>query len=108
MRTFKEQLQKDFDNIFFNLDEFAEIHTVEGQEVSVVIDTDNLLELDLGKKEHSDGVYTDEKMLFIQKKDLDFEPVAGQHLNFDGEVYPILNVFEAMGGYTIILRSNED
>ena len=108
MRTFKEQLQKDFDNIFFNLDEFAEIHTVEGKEVSVVIDNDKLMELDLGKKDHSDGVYTDEKMFFIQKKDLDFDAVGGQDRDCDGGMYRILNVFEDMGGYTIILRSNED
>lgn len=30
MRSFKDQLEKDFDNTFFNQNEFAEIHDIDG------------------------------------------------------------------------------
>lgn len=108
MRSFKEQLEKDFDSIFFNLEEFAEIHLINNLEVPVVVDNDTLMELNLGKSANADGIFTDNKMFFVLKKYLNFEPVAGQHLEFDGEYYPISNVLEDFGGYTIVLTGNED
>ena len=46
---FKEQLQKDLDSVFFNLDEFAEIHRVEGKKIPVVVDSDQLNKLKKGQ-----------------------------------------------------------
>lgn len=108
MLTFKEQLEKDFDTTFFNLGEFAEIHEIDGKGVLVVVDNDKIIELDLGKMADTDGVFTDSKIFYVQKKDMEYEPVPGQIMNFDGEDYPILNVLEDMGGYTIILKGNQD
>lgn len=108
MKSFKEQLEKDFETTFFNTDEFAEIHELQGNEVPVVVDNDIIIALSLGKHADTDGIFTDDKMIFVQKKYLEFEPVAGQHLSFDGEIYPIKTVNEDMGGYTIILSGNED
>lgn len=108
MRNFKEQLEKDFDSTFFNLNEFAENHLVDDVEIPVVVDNDMIISLFLGKKVDTDGIFTDDKAFFVQKKYLDYEPVAGQHIKFDGQMYPIKSVFEDMGGYTIILSSNDD
>ena len=33
MKSFKEQLEKDFETTFFNTDEFAEIHELQGNEL---------------------------------------------------------------------------
>ena len=49
MRSFKDQLEKDFDSTFFNMNEFAELHNIDGKEVPVVVDNDTLLALNLGK-----------------------------------------------------------
>ncbi len=106
MRTFKEQLEKDFSAVFFNMDEFAELHSIDGKEVPVVVDNDTLLALKLGVNANSDGIFEDAKMFFVQKKDMDYEPVIGQIMDFDGETYPIGNIMEDFGGYTIILRGN--
>ena len=107
MRGMKEQFEKDFDSTFFNPEEFAELRTIDGKEVYIVVDNDTLLSLNLGKQADSDGIFTDSKMFFVQKKDLDFEPVVGQIIKFDGEMYPISNILEDFGGYTIILEGNE-
>lgn len=107
MRSFKEQLEMDFDNTFFNLDEFAELHTIDGNEIPVVVDNETLLQLNLGKTEYSDGIFTDNIMFFVQRKYLNYEPVIGQVIEFDGVAYPIDNVLSDTGGYTIILRGNE-
>lgn len=107
MRSFKDQLEKDFDSTFFNMNEFAELHNIDGKEVPVVVDNDTLLALNLGKNADSDGIFEDAKLFFILKKYLDSEPVIGQIMDFDGESYPIGNILEDFGGYTIILRGNE-
>ena len=107
MRSFKDQLEKDFDSTFFNMNEFAELHNIDGKEVPVVVDNDTLLALNLGKNADSDGIFEDAKLFFILKKYLDSEPVIGQIIDFDGESYPIGNILEDFCGYTIILRVNE-
>jgi len=107
MRTFKEQLEKDFHDTFFNLEEFAELHRVEGKEIPVVVDNETLLQLNLGKTAYSDGIFTDNIMFFVQREYLDYEPVIGQVMEFDGVTYPVDNVLSDTGGYTIILRGNE-
>lgn len=106
MRSFQEQLQKDFDSTFFNLNEFAEIHDIDGDKIPVVVDNDTLLQLNLGKTADSDGIFQDNKMFFVQKKYMQNQPVIDQIMEFDGELYQVGNVLEDFGGYTIILREN--
>lgn len=108
MRSFKEQLEKDMDSTFFNLDEFAENHNIDGKEIPVVVDNDRIIELSLGKMVETRGIFTDDILFFVQKKYLDYEPCAGQHMSFDGRIYPISDVKEDFGGYTIILSGNQD
>ncbi len=107
MRSFKEQLEKDFDNTFFNLNEFAEFHDVDGKKVPIVVDNDTLLQINLGKNADTDGIFQDNRMFFILKKYLDYEPAIGQIMEFDRETFQVGNVLEDFGGYTIILRGIE-
>ncbi len=106
MRSFKEQIGKDFPQTFFNPAEFGERHTINGEEILIVVDNETLLELNLGKASDADGIFRDDKMFFAQKEGLGFEPVIGQIIEFDGETYQIGNVLEDCGGYAIILRGN--
>ena len=108
MKSFKEQLEKDIDSVFFNMLEFAEPHIIDGKETPIVLDTDRIIELSTGKTVETRGIFTDDILFFIRKKDLDYKPVAGQHMEFDGELYPISDVMEDFGGYTIILTGNQD
>ena len=106
MRPFKEQMEKDCDNPFFNLNEFAELHELDGKNIPVVVDNETLLQLNLGKTADSDGIFQDNKMFFVLKKYLEDEPVIDQIMEFDGESYQVGNVMEDFGGYVIILRGN--
>ena len=106
MRSFKEQLEKDFKDTFFNLNEFAEIHNVDGAEIPVVVDNETLLQLNLGKTADSDCIFEDSKMFFVQKEHMPDQPVIDQVMEFDGEMYQVGNVLEDFGGYTIILKGN--
>lgn len=43
--SFKDQIKQDLSDVFLNLDEFADIHRIEGNEVPVVIDSDIMAKL---------------------------------------------------------------
>ena len=47
--TFKEQIRQDLDTVFLNLDEFAELRRVEGKQIPVVVDNDQLVKLKQGQ-----------------------------------------------------------
>lgn len=112
MRSFKEQLEKDFDDSFFNLNEFAEIHDIDGKEIPVVVDNETLLQLNRrnssrrGKTADYDGIFQDNRMFFVLKKYLPDQPVIDQIMEFDREPYKVGNVLEDFGGYTIVLKEN--
>ena len=71
-----------------------------------MVDNETLLQMNLGKTADSDGIFQDNKMFFVQKKNLNYEPVIDQIMEFDGESYQVENVLEDLGGYTIILKGN--
>lgn len=107
MRTFKEQLEKDINSIFFNPLEFAEPHTINGEPALIVIDNDYLAKLYTGKKERDDGILTDKILIFIRESDISFKPIPEMLIDYDGEQYEITDVKADFGGYTIILGANQ-
>ncbi len=100
---FKEQLLEDLDSVFFSLGEFAETHIINGAEVDIIVDNDKLAELYITKETHTEGLFTDSIMFYVRKKDLDFEPVPGQYLKYDGQGKLISDVKEDGETYTIVL-----
>lgn len=105
---FKEQLLNDLDSVFFNQEEFAETHIINGVEVDIVVDNDKLAELYISKESHTEELFTDSVMFYVRKKDLDFEPVPGQYLEYDGQGMLISDVkADDSESYTIVLGANE-
>lgn len=105
---FKEQFLDDLDSVFFNSEEFAELHMINGMEVNIVVDNDKLAELYISKKSHTEELFTDAIMFYVRKKDLDFEPVPGQYLEYDGQWMLISDVkADDTESYTIVLEANE-
>ena len=43
--SFRDQIKQDLSDVFLNLDEFADLHRIEGKEVPVVIDSDIMAKL---------------------------------------------------------------
>jgi hypothetical protein len=94
---------------FFNLDEFADLHDIDGQQVPAIIDSDVLKKFSRGSMQrmpYNDGVYTSETMLFVRESDLGYRPVIGQHLRLDGEHYLVTDCTENAGVLEITLEAN--
>ena len=43
-KSFKEVMKDDVNNTFMNVDEFADIHTVDGKEIPVLVDDNEIIE----------------------------------------------------------------
>lgn len=99
---FKEQLEYDIENTFFNNNEFAETHTINGEEIDIIL-LDNTL------KENQK--YTEEGLIqgdfvYIVKKDEIEEPQPGEYQNFDNYSCVVCDCSNLNLVYKIILQIN--
>lgn len=101
--NFKEQIQKDLDNVFFNLDEFGELHRIEGVEIAVVIDSDQLNKL---KKGQILGLIEADMLIMGRAVDFPDYLEPGRLLNVDGRELIVANSGEDMGLVEVALRQN--
>lgn len=105
MPKLKDYLASDLDT-FLNLDEFADVHDINGQQITCVVDRDVIREYSR-LQERRDGVYVGEIAVFVRATDLPDRPVKGQHMKVDGERYLVANCSESAGILEITLEANE-
>ena len=101
--SFKEQLQNDLDSVFFNLDEFAELHRVEGKKIPVVVDSDQLNKL---KKGQILGLIEADMLLMGKEADFPANLEPGRLLNVDGREMLVANSGRDLGLVEVALRQN--
>ena len=101
--SFKEQILKDLDSVFLNVDEFAEIHRVEGAQITVVVDNDQLNKL---KKGQILGLIEADMLLMGRESDFPRDLEPGRLLNVDGRELIIVNSGKDMGLVEVALRQN--
>lgn len=100
---FKDQILKDLDAVFLNLDEFAELHRVEGVQIAVVVDDDLLTTL---KKGQILGLVEADMLILGKASDFppDLEP--GRLLNVDGRELIVTKSGKDMGLAEVALSQN--
>lgn len=105
---FKEILKNDVKNVFLNLSEFAETHTLNGKEVTAVID-DDLLDGEISVKFHGQvgqqgaGLYNGGIALYVSTADFG-KPKPGSTLELDGRRYSVISTSEQDGLYKINIQ----
>jgi len=100
---FKEQLMEDIDNIFLNLEELAEIHSIEGRKVPVLVDNDRLDKL---KKGQVFGLVEADMLVMGKETDFPAELEPGSLLNVDGREMLVAESGRDMGIIEIALCQN--
>jgi len=100
---FKEQIQRDLDTVFLNLGEFAELHRVEGVQITVVVDNDQLNKL---KKGQILGLVEADMLLMGRASDFPADLEPGRLLNVDGRELIVSNSGKNMGLVEVALRQN--
>lgn len=97
--SFKDMVQRDR-GIFLNIDEFGELHKVEGKQITIVIDDNKLRERQSGAEV---GVAESSLLLFAYAEDLPPRREAGESINVDGREYIVDDWSEDMGVAQIAL-----
>lgn len=104
MATFKEIITNDINNVFINQDEFSEKHLVNGMELDVIIDENELIEREQSKQ--YEGIYKKKVLIYVASSAIR-KPCVGAKLSLDNKAYIVLDVTEEAGIYAIALGANK-
>ncbi len=106
--TFKEQLAADNKDIFMNLDEFSELHVINGREMAVQIDGNEMIEREKYRSDiYAEGVYKKKLLIYVMAVDFGKLPAVGRVLTLDGKTYTISDAVDEAGIYSISLEANK-
>lgn len=109
--TFKEIAAADIDDTFFCDDEFSALHTINGKEMRIVMDENELLERSAhwegGAKQSFDvGLYKAQRLFYVPVADFGPRPKVGKLLLLDGKAYTVVDCAEESGVYSITIERN--
>ena len=104
--SFKDQIKQDLSDVFLNLDEFADIHRIEGKEVQVVIDSDMLEKLSKIGDNRIHGMDEADMVIMGKASDLPENLDPGRLLNLDGREVIVVTTTSEMGLVQIAVRQN--
>lgn len=104
--SFKDQIKKDLSDIFLNLDEFADLHRIEGKEVPVVIDSDIMAKLSKIGDNRIHGMDEADMVIMGKASDLPENLDPGRLLNLDGREVIVVTTTSEMGLVQIAVRQN--
>lgn len=104
--SFKDQIKQDLSDIFLNLDEFADLHRIEGKEVPVVIDSDIMAKLSKIGDNRIHGMDEADMVIMGKASDLPENLDPGRLLNLDGREVIVVTTTLEMGLVQIAVRQN--
>lgn len=105
-KSFKEIITHDIKETFLNVSEFADIHNIDGREMPVQIDDNEIIEREKKSSSHMDGVYVKQKLIYVKANDFGSLPAIGRQLMLDGKRYLVMDSTDEYGVYTITLEGN--
>ena len=105
--TLKDLIKQDVHGVFFNLDEFADIHTINGVEMPCQVDNNERLEREKRFSQHMDGVYMDSVPIYVPAEYFDKLPTRGATLSFDGKQFRVAEATDEGQVYFIVLEATE-
>ena len=102
-RTFKDFALSDISAAFFNGDEHAKEHNVDGKDVLVILDKDDVRDhsahWEAGAKQNFDtGLYKRHMILYISVKDYGPKPKQGKILTLDKKLTYLIQKCDEEGG----------
>lgn len=109
--TFKEQIVQDNQSIFMNSDEFSGIHVVNGKEMTVQVDCNELIEREKHYRNNgnlfAEGIYRKNLLIYVSAEEFGQLPAVGRLLVFDGKNYLVMDAVDEDGIYSISLEANK-
>lgn len=106
--TFQEQAGIDVVDTFFESTEHATTHTVDGKEMLLIIDENELIDRSAhweggAKQSFDQGLYRGQRLFYVQASDFGSRPKVGKQIEVDKRLYNVLAVTEEDGVYAITI-----
>lgn len=102
--SFKDVIQRDIDEVFF--EEFSDTHTIDGVEMTAMIDDMEHIEREKKMKSNMDGIHARQILLYVKASEFGPLPAQGRILNLDKRKYTVIDAVDEGGVYTITLEAN--
>ena len=103
MSAFKDIIAADVHRTFLNIDEFSDLHTINGREMPCQVDSNEQIEREKRFNQHMDGVYLNQKLIYVASSDYGALPKQGSLITMDGRKYLVADAIEEDGVYSITL-----
>ena len=97
--TFKQMAAGDISEIFFNPEEFGEVHRIDGRPMTVIIERSKKQ----SEKGRIDGIYQKQVLLYVSRKEMGNLPAIGRQLQLDNSKYLVTDAIDEGGVFSITL-----
>lgn len=104
--NFKDIIASDVHDAFMNAEEFSEMHTINGAEMPVQVDSNEQIEREKRFNQHMDGIYKNQKLIYVSATDYGPMPKQGTLIKFDGRPYKVADAISEDGIYSLTLEAN--
>jgi len=106
MSLFKDLYRADVHNVFLNTDEFSDTHNINGTDMPVQIDSIEQIEREKRQNQNMDGVYVQQKLVYVAASDFGPLPKQGALFKLDGRTYRVEDAIDEDGVYSITIGAN--
>ncbi len=107
MSAFKEQISKDIESTFLNLDEFSDLHMINGVEMRCQIDNIEQIKRQQRPNQNADGLFIQQKLIYVNSADFGPLPKQGSMLRLDRRSYRVKDAINEGGVYSITIEANQ-
>lgn len=108
MSAFKDQVASDLGSVWFSdLEEFWETHSINGIDMRVVVDNDELIRRSAKRvyTESDSGLYAGHRLIMVRASEYGAKPAIGNQIQFDTRRYKVVDVDSQSGMYVIELEA---
>ena len=102
--SFKDDVRDDIRDTMLDMDEFAEVHMIDGREMSAVVDEIDSMYRNRSLSSRADGFYKKRFILAVSAEDFGELPAADRILLLDRKNYLVKEAHNEMGMYLITLE----
>ena len=104
--TFKDVMAADINDAFLFAGEFAEVHVINGVEMTALVDDMEHIEREKKMKSTMDGIYNRQILIYVKAAEFGDLPAREDLVRLDGKTYQVADAVDEDGIYTIT-RSEE-
>ncbi len=104
---FKEDLEEDIDEVFFDEDVFGSRHIFEGEEITVVVDNEGLENMEKRqdkKVNYKDEIHKKPVLLFVRESDMKRKLTVNSIVEYDKEIYNVVMISKYEGVWKMLLE----